>query len=271
VVTQSDIEEYSSAIDDITAVAFAQLKALLLSLDNPNPIVFRDALLATYPELLAPFTTAASEVAGVWYMTLRAGAGITTPFTPALFPQPAKEQLDAGVRYSLSPVFTPERFIGSDVLTMLAGFTQKMIANSGRDTITNSTALETRRTYYQRVPRAGCCAFCALLASRGAAYRSAEAAGVVQGRGVDAAETAGKVGGQGKGVKARGSQSIGDRYHDFCRCVVTPAFPGDESPYLAYVEKYFSDQYGNVAVENENNARDLKKTLANWRSEYGTK
>lgn len=269
--TQSEIAEYQSVIDGLSTVAFAQVKQLLDSLADPNPIAFRDALLLAYPELVAPFMGAATEVAAEWYMQLRAGAGITSGFVPVLGPTAPLAQLQAGVRYSLSPLFQPQKFIGSDVLTMLAGFTQRMIADSGRDTIANSTAIETRRTYYQRVPKAGCCAFCALIASRGAAYRSAESAGAVQGRGVDASETAGKVGGQGKGLKSRGSQAIGDSYHDHCRCVVVPKFPGADNDYLDYVEKHFSDQYGEVAAENANNGRDLKKTLAAWRQEYGTK
>lgn len=269
--TLSEIESYQNVIDGLSAVAFAQIKTLLLTVDDPNPIVFRDALLDAYPELLLPFTDSAAQVSAQWYMELREGTGITSPFTPVLAASPPKEQLDAGVRYALSPVFQPQRFIGSDVLSMLAGFTQRMIADAGRDTISGSTAVETRRTYYQRVPRAGCCAFCGLLASRGAAYRSASSAGAVQGRGVDASDTAGKAGGQGKGVQARGSQAIGDRFHDFCRCVVAPKFYDADNDYLDYVEKYFSDQYGDVAAENGNNARDLKLTLANWRKEFGTK
>jgi hypothetical protein len=249
VVSLSEIDAYSEAIDSLSAVAFAQLKALLLSLDNPNPIVFRDALLATYPELLAPFTTAASLVAASWYSTLRANAGITGTFAPVLAPPPPTDQLDAGVRYSLTPLFQPEKFIGSDILTLLAGFTQRMIADAGRDTISGSATQDPTRVGYQRVPRAGACAFCSLLASRGAVYRSAESAGGVVGRGVDASETAGKVGGQGKGVNPRGSQAIGSKYHNHCRCVVAPKFPGADNDYLNYVEQHFEEIHAKALKE----------------------
>lgn len=240
-VSLSEIDAYSEAIDSLSAVAFAQLKALLLSLDDPNPIVFRDALLATYPELLAPFTTAASEVAASWYSTLRANAGISGTFRPVLAPTPPTVQLDAGVRYSLSPLFQPQKFIGSDILTLLAGFTQRMIADAGRDTISGSAVKDPTRVGWQRIPRAGACAFCALLGSRGAVYKSETTAG-----------------------------GEGNKYHNHCRCVVAPKFPGADNDYLNYTEQHFKDLYQETdgIVDGRTN---FKATLASWRQEHGTK
>lgn len=280
--TQSEIEAYQQVIDGLSTVAFAQIKALLQSLDNPNPIAFRDALLATYPELMRPFIGSASDVAAQWYKTLRTNAGISSSFrvVPA---QASVDQLEAGLRYSLSPLFQPEKFIGSDVLSMLAGFSQKMIANSGRDTISETAFADPVRTGWARVPRAGCCAFCGLLASRGAVYLSSASAGGVVGRGVDASVTAGKRGGQGKGVKARGSRELQASYHDSCRCVVTPLFPGADNSYVEYTTKYFDDIYRDTPGEKlsdysrrnpdgpQFNSQDLKSTLANWRKANGTK
>jgi hypothetical protein len=217
VVSLSEIDAYSEAIDSLSAVAFAQVKALLLSLDDPNPIVFRDALLATYPELLAPFTTAASQVAASWYSTLRANAGITGTFRPALAPTPPTAQLDAGVRYSLTPLFQPQQFIGSDILSLLAGFTQRMIADAGRDTISRSAVRDSVRTGWARIPRVACCAFCALLGSRGAVYKSETTAG-----------------------------GEGNRYHNHCRCVVAPKFPGADNDYLAEVQQHFDGIYADA-------------------------
>ena len=280
--TRSEVQSYQQVIDGLSTVAFAQVKALLQSLENPNPIAFRDALLATYPDLIRPYMGAASEVAGQWYTELRVSAGHRGRFA-VVQPAPSQAQLEAGVRYSLSPLFQPDKFIGSDVLSMLAGFSQKMIANSGRDTIADTAFGDPVRVGYARVPRAGCCAFCGLLASRGAVYRSSASAGGVVGRGVDASETAGKRGGQGKGVKARGSRELQASYHDSCRCVATPVFPGGDNSYVEYTTKFFEEKYVESIGEKLSDyskrnpdgpqfgSRDLKTTLANWRDEHGTK
>lgn len=281
--TQADVEAYQSAIGGLSTVAFSRVKALLLALDDPNPIAFRDALLRTYPELMAPYLAGAAEVAAEWYTQLRAGSSLGGSFVVRLPDGVPSEQLEAGLRYALSPLFQPERFIGSDILTMLAGFSQRMIADAGRDTIVSSVRADSPRVFYMRVPQPGCCAFCGLMASRGAVYRSEESAGAVVGRGVDPAETVGKRGGQGRGVKVRGLQSKGDRFHDFCRCVVAPGFPGEDDSFLAETAAKYSEMYSDsVGLKQSDYSRrnpdgpqfastDFKSTLANWRKEFGTK
>jgi hypothetical protein len=84
---------------------------------------------------------------------------------------------------------------------------------------------------YQRVPKPGCCAFCGMLASRGASgttnYSSEEAAFRVVGRGVPVEKTRGKRGGQGKGIGPRGSRKIGEKFHDHCKCRAVPVSKGN--------------------------------------------
>lgn len=284
--TRAEVEEYQSAIDGLTTVAFAQVKALLQALDQPNPIAFRDALLATYPDLLAPYLASAGEVAAVWYSALRSGAGLSVPFVAqAASPAPV-EQLESGVRYALSPLFRPQEFIGSDVLSLLAGFTQRMIADQGRSTVEGNAVRDSVRVGWARVPSPGCCAFCGLLASRGAVYRSEESAGGVVGRGVDAAATAGKRGGQGRGVRARGSASLGDGYHNFCRCTVVPVFRGLDDPdnelvrdtqkkYDAMYAEAVSTDLSDYSRRNPDGPQfgstSYKATLQLWRERFNTK
>ena len=85
------------------------------------------------------------------------------------------------------------------------------------------------RWRYQRVPRVNCCAFCGMLASRGAVYTSAGSAGSVVGAGVPVTPDGEKRkrGGQGKGIKPRGSRRLGEDYHDNCYCAVTAVKDGE--------------------------------------------
>ena len=267
-VTRAEVDAYSEVIDGLSAVAFAQVKALLASLDNPNPITFRDALIRTYPELMRPFMSAASDVAAEWYTTLRLNAGVRGAFRPLIAPTPVDDQFDAIVRYSLTPLFSTSS--SSTVLNLLAGATQKLIANQGRNTISGSAFSDSVRVGFARIPRAGCCAFCGMLASRGAVYSSAAAAGGVSGRGVDASATAGKRGGQGQGVKARGSRALGSSdYHSNCRCVGAPVFVGDTLAKETRLK--YTAMYDEAFEVNERGAISTRDTLANWRKVHGTK
>lgn len=227
--TQAEITQYRSVIDGLSAVAFVKLKALLESLANPNPITFRDALLATYPEMMRPFMAAASEVAAQWYTELRLQAGIIGQFVPVPAVDAPPGQLDAIVRKSLTPLFRPQEFIGANILELLAGSTQRLISNQGRETIDQTASKDIVTVSWARHARPGACDFCKMLAGRGSVYRSSSSAGVVIGRGVDPskafnADGTRKVGGIGGGVKARGGQQIASHYHDHCKCVVVPTF-----------------------------------------------
>lgn len=264
-VTEAQISDFRRANDQIQALAFRDLKALLLALQNPNPVLYRERLVEALPELLRPYMTVSADVAATWYEDLR-------PSTKkAFFAEPvtnySRPQVDALVRWSVSPLFGQS---DSTVLSLLAGGSQRMIENASRDTIISNTGRDSIRVGYARIPRAGCCSFCGMLASRGAVYSSSASAGGTVGRGVDASETAGKRGGQGRGVKARGSRDLGDTYHDFCRCVVAPVFTGEDNSYIQYTKQFYYDLYpGTGNLPKGTNA--LKSVLAQWREENGTK
>lgn len=81
-----------------------------------------------------------------------------------------------------------------------AGAVQRLSADAGRTTITRSLDADPLAIGYARVPRAGCCPFCALLATRGPVYKK------------ETVLTA----------------SDGHRYHDHCHCTSEPLYRGME-------------------------------------------
>lgn len=259
-VAASDIAAFRTALDQLSVVSFAQIKALLGQVDDANPLLIRDRLLEAFPEVIAPYVTASGELSAAWYEDLRAGM-VGGSYAASVTTQVAPERVDALVRYSLKPLFQGS---SSTVLNLLAGGTQRIIANAARDTIIGNVMGDRVRVGYARIPRVGCCAFCSMLASRGAVYNSRESAGGVVGRGVDASVTAGKRGGQGKGVKARGERELGsNKYHDFCRCLPAPVFVGDT--FHKEVEEKHMGLYLNGGGDT------TKEALANMRAENGTR
>lgn len=106
----------------------------------------------------------------------------------------------------------------------LGSRSQLDVMAAGRETIQQSAPL------WRRVTDGNPCSFCGMLAGRGAVYTSEAAAKGVGGRGKAVVAGKRKAGGQAKGIRARGSQSIGSKYHTRCGCTAEPAESVDESP-----------------------------------------
>lgn len=270
VVSAADVDQYQGVIDGLTTVAQANVLTLVTAIDTPNPVEYRDTMLAAFPEVLDPFLVAADDVAAEWYTTVRQDAGLIGTYAAVTAEATTKERFDALVRYALTPVFAGRDDAKALLFSTLAGGTQKLIANQGRATIEANVFRDPVRVGYARIPQSGCCAFCGLLASRGPVYSNAEAAGVVIGRGMDESGTLNpdgsrRRGAQAKGVKARGSRGLGNRYHDFCRCVPTPVFPGADNSLIVDTAAQYLDMY------RDTGGSDLKTILQSWRKEHGAR
>lgn len=225
-VAALSVAQHRAQIDGLSTLVFSDLNRLLSSLDGKSPILIRDTLLEVCPELVAPYLTASGDLTAAWYEDLRRDA-LGGTFYATSSGEVNKQQLDALVRYGVSPLFGQS---ASTVLSLIGGGMQRMVAGASRDTVVGNARKDVVSTSWARVARPGACEFCAMLAGRGAVYRSAANAGMVIGRGVDpsaAFDENGKRkrGGIGKGVQARGSRAVGaDKYHDFCRCTAEPTF-----------------------------------------------
>lgn len=167
----------------------------------------------------------------------------------------------------------PSALSGADLIEnvvtdRLVNSTQRMVASGGRTTVAMNAAEDGAQythaptkpgavggdpAYYVRVPTSmRPCAFCVMMATRDADWRPYKSL-----------KSAGEVVGNDHGAE-RGSQRIGDRYHDHCQCIAVPVFPGkppvfDRQPYFDMYDKAAA----NVGV------RDGKKILAAMRQMYG--
>lgn len=255
--TNKQLGAFRKFQDDLSTVAFKDLRALLAEVNGvQDGVEVRNALIRAYPDLIGPYLSASAEYSAVWYEDLRRDANVAGNFSASLSDTVPVGQFDALIRYAVTPMFKPST---ATVFTLLAGQTQKLIAGAGRATIESNAARERTVTGYQRVPAPGCCAFCALLAGRGATYSSEARASQVGGRGVSTESTAGKSGGQGKGIRTRGVQKVGDKYHDFCRCTAAPVW-SDESWNHEIRDKYAA------LYEGGSNLQDALQTM---RSKHG--
>ncbi|WP_433597915.1 hypothetical protein ACQPXH_19180 [Nocardia sp. CA-135953] len=141
---------------------------------------------------------------------------------------------------------TPE-----EVLARLSRKTQRLIMQPARDTIVESAERDPADARWARVPKGEVtCAFCLVMASRGAVYTSRAAAVSVIGR---------------RG-RTRGKRALGEDYHDFCDCEAVPMWDDDDWP-----EHYDPDALYETYLEARDAAHsgDLNKILAKLRELHG--
>lgn len=88
------------------------------------------------------------------------------------------------------------------------GITSRLVADVGRGAVIDSVAADPAAVAVARLARPDACAFCRVMAIRGAVYKDEQAAG------------------RGANAKFVGAGEF--KYHDHCRCWASPLFDGEE-------------------------------------------
>jgi hypothetical protein len=150
---------------------------------------------------------ASRALANEYYYQQRAGQGIVEPFLAQPTELPTKEKVYQYVQWATKPA----REAAEDTRPLLlipaqqraTGALQKLVTDTGRQQLVQNTLADRRATGWAREARPDSCWFCAMLATRGAVYKSAWAAGRRTYLGVDT-----------------------NSYHTHCHCAVEPLFGG---------------------------------------------
>lgn len=247
------VDAQQAMLDDLTTLATMDLTQIVEALAGEDPHVTQDALREVTPEIVLPYAAQAGEMTSAVYLDDRDAAGINTPYPVSTAPVlPTEERLRALAGWATTLLFANPAATAA-VIERLAGGVTRAIYDVHRDTVWDLGANDSVPVRYQRMAQPGCCAFCAMLASRGAAYASeASAAGVV-GRGmpIPADGTRKRRGGQPQGIKARGPRRMGEDYHDHCRCVAVALHPGREQQMHSAAAGWLD-----IYVEARNTAKD---------------
>lgn len=137
--------------------------------------------------------------------------------------------------------------------TDVAGAASRHVLNGGRQMLVEAVAKDETATHYARVTDANPCAFCAMLASRGAVYRRKETA---------------------LRTTARAQRGPGHQYHDHCACTVEPAWDRDAPlpERSAEFEKLWADSTGDVSgysrITTNGKTRTVNNKLKAFRAAY---
>lgn len=233
--TLADLDNHRTALANITTLAVAELVRFWRGRpDDPTQVAgqAREFL----ADATAGYGLAAGALAADFYDDLRAEAGVAGAFAAGMAtPDTTAVQDVAG--WGLAPLFVTEAEPDADAaLSRLSGGLQMLVADADRLTIMTNTRRDPTDVRYARHASANACAFCAMLATRQAAYRSEE--------------------------------SAGGKYHRSCHCIAVPVWPGQEIPEAPYVAQWRESYYS--ATEKLGGASDEKSVLALMRADLGT-
>lgn len=233
-VTQS----YSLLRAALSDAALIDLDKIMRAVANEPLTVQREALMDLLPALGNQYASVTGEVAAVFSGELMELQGVKKPVAPETLALPPAKSWFALAGFGLADRIM-ERGGMLLAYSMIAGGLTKRLTEFAADTIIGNASIQSVPTSAARVPKPGCCAWCGMLASRGAVY-STESAGVVGGRGVPVGQGQGRGSkGRGRGIKTRGSRAIGESFHDHCRCEVVALTAGNEAQLQADADRYY--------------------------------
>ena len=236
--------EQARVLRGLSALTKRDLEAIWRKLNLDRPDRLAEPLAVILEEITAKYGSAAATLAAEWYDEARAAAGVAGSFraAPALLPEPSR--FESLARWGVGPMFGGD---GPDAaLQLLLGGLSRQVLNMARDTTAGNVALDPAGPRYARHASANACAFCAMLATRGADYTSEDAALRVVGRGKE--RRTGPTGRRAGGIRPRGTRALGEKYHDDCHCTAVAVFPGQEyqeAPYVAKWREAYADTSSN--------------------------
>jgi hypothetical protein len=250
--TLSEVEDHKQAVAALSTLALADLADFWQALDvAADPKVVAQEVRSFTPELAAVYATATTTVAADWYDDLRTEAVAAVGFAASLLDPPSTDEIQDQLGYVLAPLFNgaaPE-IAPAETFGHLSSLIEDVVTTADRQTVRANMAADRESPRYARHASANACAFCAMLATRGAEYRTEESATRVV---LD---------------RRRNKRKIGEKYHDNCHCTVVPVWGSktyEEAPYVAD----WRDAY--YAATAQVGTKDLSKILSLMRQSLDT-
>lgn len=212
--TAAQVAQFRQAQSDVVTLALRELEAFWRSLDTDDPYAAVRALERFLPELVQAYGEIGAGVAADFYEDLRSQSpAVRQAYSAIMADVVPLEQATASARWAAGPLFA-EVADREGALARVVKMTDRLVKAPGRTTLLDNVERDPARARFARVPTGtSTCAFCLMLASRGAVYSSGREAGWEMGK-----------------------------YHDLCDCVPTPMWDGDAYP-DGYDPKALKDIY----------------------------
>lgn len=238
--------ELRSALVELNTLMVTDLLRMWRPVIYEDVEYLREQLQAEVPEIVDPYLAAAGDITADWYES-QAPQLVYAARPAALVDE---DQLRTTARWAAGAVLSKSAV---SPLELLTGSMQRALFNESRETVLENAETEPGARW-ARHASANACEFCRMVATRGAVYTSEAAAGRVGGRG--------STGKRGQGIRSRGNQAVGDKYHDHCHCIVVPVRPGQSYDPPSYVEAWEAEY---TRARKAADGNDAKSILSAWR------
>jgi len=293
----SEVDNFQRLLTTLSAQAVAAVTALWDTLSTVDAVTRWKALHDAYPAVVDPFINASAVLTAEWYSSIDPASS----FAVVTQPPPPTAILHSNVGWALAL---------ADPLTNLIGSLERQVFNASRDTILSNAEKEgTKWARHASANACSFCRILAtrgaVYASEAAAQsvvgrgkdlspmeRRMRAAGTPlpfrprfsgQGAAVDPGAVSlggnkrrGGKGGKGRFIaggagQLRGSQTLGEPYHDNCHCIAVPVRNGAYEPpdYVAQWDQDYGDARAALKasgdVKNQFGALDTNKIVNQMR------
>lgn len=202
--------------------------------------------------LVNEFSRASATAAARSYTQERLAAGVRSGFTVPLAAKPDPEQVAKSLSWSTRNLQTlpPAAELPAVVEQAeqdMESAASRLVLNVGRQTTVEAVKADPKARAWAREARPDCCAFCAMLSSRGAVYKNEHTAGLVANE------------------RFKGDGQF--KFHDNCHCQAVPVF-GEYEP-TAHARQWAADWEKLTDAKREAarkaGARPTALTLNEWR------
>lgn len=137
--------------------------------DPTDPNTLQRFILAIQA-LVQHFGKMSGSAAASFYEHERRNAGVPGHYNVQIAPV-SPDKVEAGIRWATSDLWSPEPDLAT-IQSKVQGVVEKDVLDVGRSTILDAVHKDRKALGWARVPEPTACSFCALLATRGAVYRS---------------------------------------------------------------------------------------------------
>lgn len=242
-ISRAVTAEYSSLRSAVTTNLLGEFNGLMAEIVNAPVEIQREALFEVLPAVAETHLQATSAVSAAFFTGLAEMQDLPKLVLPDVLEPSVPEFWRSLIGWGSSDRVL-ERGGAVLMYSLIAGGLTRRMSIAAADTMIGNAAIQTTQMRAQRVPQPGCCAWCGMLASRFAAYTSEASAGKVSGRGVPIERNylpdgRRRSGGQARGIRPRGSQAIGEDFHDHCQCEVVVVTEENEVQLQANADRYY--------------------------------
>lgn len=239
-VTITDVNRLRRAQSEVVRLAQGELQKLWFELSDLPPERLRDALLDLLPALIGRYSEVGGTAAVEWYERVRAYY-FSDDFDGRIYSgdrelteadRLEEEDLRRLIRWKAGVLWdSPDSKANpGELYEWLDNMLDSRIRDTARDTIRGNARHDPRRPRYARVSNPGCCAFCALMSSRGYVYGSEDSASFANSRSFHRNPKTGK---------------------ETCRCEIVPEFRKGDNRIEGYdparLERLYRDAYDRIA------------------------